>query len=303
MANRWWIYQRERFPLAVFVPLAIVVAVSALAHSALLRGMQFLPGALTTAAAATSAFLLYLQMRVLDEFKDFEDDRRFRPYRAVPRGLVTRGELAWIASAGAVVQLAMALLTDVRLVGLLAVVWGYLALMTAEFFASSWLKARPFLYMISHLVVGALITVYLSAFDWLPENAVPRPDLLALAAGSYCAGALLEIGRKIRAPGDEEHGVVTYSAVWGRDTAVYAWFAVFLLTGGVGWIAASNVGFAIPCLVIFMLLAALASGCCWAFMRTPVTVRAQAIEKLSGVATLAFYLVLGPMPLAVSLLR
>lgn len=303
MANRWWTYQRERFPLAVFVPLAILVAISALAYSAILRGMHVFPGALAAVASTTSAFLLYLQMRVLDELKDFEDDRQFRPYRAVPRGLVTRSELAWIASAGAVVQLAMALMIDVRLVAMLVVVWGYLALMTAEFFAPSWLKARPFLYMVSHLFVGALITVYLSAFDWLPENAAPRPDLLALAAGSYFAGALLEIGRKIRAPADEEHGVVTYSAVWGRSTAVSAWLAAFLLTAGVGWIAARNVGFATPCLVIFMLLAAVASWCCWRFMRAPVTARAQSIEKLSGMVTLAFYLALGPMPLALSFLH
>jgi len=300
MANRWWLYQRERFPLGSFALLAFVLAFSALAYSALTRGVHALPGAGTLAAAAASAFLLFMQMRVLDEFKDFEDDMRCRPYRPVPRGLVTPGELAWIAMAAAVVELVIALMVDARLVWLLAAVWAYLALMTAEFFAPAWLKARPFTYMASHLVVSALITLYLAAFDWLPENATPQPGLLALAAASYFTGTLLEIGRKIRAPRDEEPGVVTYSAAWGRNAAVAAWFAAFLLTAGTGWLAAWQIGFAAPFFALIAFLAAAASWCCWRFTRAPITGHAQSIEALSGAATLALNLALGPIPLVLA---
>ena len=300
MANRWWLYQRERFPLGSFALLAFVLAFSALAYSALTRGVHALPGAGTLAAAAASAFLLFMQMRVLDEFKDFEDDLRCRPSRPVPRGLVTLGELAWIAMAAAVVELVIALTVDARLVWLLAAVWAYLALMTAEFFAPAWLKARPFTYMTSHLVVGALITLYLTAFDWLPENATPQPGLIALAAASYFTGTLLEIGRKIRAPRDEEPGVVTYSAAWGRNAAVVAWFAAFLLTAGTGWLAAWQIGFATPFFALIASLAAVASWCCWRFTQAPITGHAQSIEALSGAATLALNLALGPIPLVLA---
>lgn len=300
MADRWWTYQRERFPLASFTVLSCVLAFSALAFSALVRGVHSLPDNWTLAAVAASALLLFAQMRVLDEFKDFEDDKRFRAYRAVPRGLVTLGELGWIGAAAAVAELALALSVDTRLAWLLAAVWAYLALMAAEFFAPDWLKARPLAYLVSHVPVAALIILYLTAFDWLPAGAKPHPALLPFAAAAVCATTLLEIGRKIRAPRDEEAGVVTYSAVWGRNTAVGAWLAAFLLTAGTSWLAAWQIGFAAPFSVLIAFLAAVASWCGWRFMRAPITGHARSFEALSGAAALALYLALGPIPLALA---
>src|SRR5207247_10262010 len=33
-----------------------------------------------------TCLLFFLQLRIADEFKDFEEDSKYRPYRAVPRG-------------------------------------------------------------------------------------------------------------------------------------------------------------------------------------------------------------------------
>lgn len=301
MADRWWTYQRERFPLASFTVLSCALAFSALAFSALVRGVPSLPDNWTLAAAAASALLLFAQMRVLDEFKDFEDDKRFRVYRAVPRGLVTLGQLGWIGAAATVAELALALSVDTRLAWLLAAVWAYLALMAAEFFAPDWLKARPLAYLVSHVPVAALITLYLTAFDWLPAGAAPRPALLPFAVAAVCATTLLEIGRKIRAPHDEEAGVVTYSGVWGRNTAVGAWLAALALTLAAGWLAASAIGFAVQFSVLGILLAAAALAVGLRFTRSPETSFAQHLELLSGVATLALYLGLGPLALILAI--
>ena len=32
------------------------------------------------------AFLQFLMVRIIDEFKDYEEDKKYRPYRPVPRG-------------------------------------------------------------------------------------------------------------------------------------------------------------------------------------------------------------------------
>ena len=58
---------------------------------------------------SSRALLFFLQLRIADEFKDFEDDARYRPYRPVPRGLVTLRELAWVGVGAAAIQLALAL--------------------------------------------------------------------------------------------------------------------------------------------------------------------------------------------------
>jgi 4-hydroxybenzoate polyprenyltransferase len=84
--------------------------------------------------AFATSLLFFLQLRVADEFKDFEEDSRFRPYRAVPRGLVTLRELAWVGVGAAAIQLALALWLDPSIAWLLLLAWIYLAMMTREFF-------------------------------------------------------------------------------------------------------------------------------------------------------------------------
>ena len=117
--NRWVIYQRERFPLAAHAPLVAAFSASAVCFSSLLRGHAVAPSPAALVVAFTTSLLFFLQLRIADEFKDCEDDARFRPYRPVPRGLVTLPELAVIGLAGAVVQLGLALWLHPPLVWLL----------------------------------------------------------------------------------------------------------------------------------------------------------------------------------------
>ena len=294
MLRRLWVYQRERFPLAAMSLLALAVASSAAIFSALARGAA-LPQWSAFVAAAASVLLVFMQMRVLDEHKDFADDARYRPYRAVPRGLVHLAELRWLLAAATLAQLGLAIAIDGRLVCLLILLWAYLALMSAEFFVRNWLRPRAFAYLASHNPFGALIVLYAAAFEWLPRNASPHPALLLFAAAVFFDTALLEIGRKIRAPQDEEHGVVTYSAAWGRTRAVLAWCAAGALTIGCGLFAAREIGQGVVFALLMAPVAGLAAVSAIRYLRNPQTRPAQAIEALSGLATLVFYAALGPI--------
>src|SRR5215475_6039252 len=148
MANRWWVYQRERFPVLGHGMLIAAFSFSAVCFSALLRGQSDLPPVRACLVAFGSSFLFFLQLRLADEFKDFEEDSRYRPYRAVPRGLVTLRELAWVWAGCIGTQLVLALWLAPRLIILLLLTWTYLGLMSKEFFARRWLKARPAVYMV-----------------------------------------------------------------------------------------------------------------------------------------------------------
>src|SRR5574341_370870 len=114
--NRWLIYQRERFPIAAHAPLVAAFSGSAVCFSSLLRGEIVIPPARSLIVAFVTALLFFLQLRIADEFKDAEDDARYRPYRPVPSGLVTLGELERVAVAAAAVQLALAVWIDPLLV-------------------------------------------------------------------------------------------------------------------------------------------------------------------------------------------
>jgi 4-hydroxybenzoate polyprenyltransferase len=294
MLSRLWVYQRERFPLASMALLAAVVAGSSMAYSALVREAT-LPGVGLLAAAAATTLLVFVQMRVLDEFKDCADDARFRPYRPVPRGLVSLRELGWVLAWASAGELAIALLVDARLLWLLAALWSYLSLMAAEFFARDWLRRRHFAYLASHNPIGALIALYAAAFEWLPSGGAAHPALLLLALAVFFDTALLEIGRKIRAPEAEEPGVATYSAVWGRNRAAQAWYAALALTAAAGWIAARETGHG-AAFAALMVPVVLASALAFrSYVRRPQARRAKAIEGLSAIASLVLYLALGPV--------
>ena len=108
-AGRWWVYQRERFPLFAHGPLVLAFSSSAVCFSHLLRGQNNWPALASVVVAFATCLLFFLGLRIADEFKDIEEDTRYRPYRPVPRGLVTLRELGWVGAAVAVIQLALAL--------------------------------------------------------------------------------------------------------------------------------------------------------------------------------------------------
>lgn len=296
MAGRWWVYQRERFPVVAHGSLILAFSASAVALSALLRGGW--PSGASFVTAFLSALLFFFQLRVSDEFKDAEDDRRHRPYRPVPRGLVTLGELARLAGVAAVLQVLLAVWLDVRLLLVLAGVWAYMALLSREFFAAEWLKARPFTYLWSHMLVVPLIDLYATACDWMPAAGAPPAGLGWFLAASFFNGIVVEIGRKLRAPADEEPGVETYSAVWGRPRAVAGFLGALTLAAGCATLSGRLVGVQAITAVAGLSAFAAAAMLGAAFVRSPVAGRGKRFETLSGAWTLAMYVCVGILPLA-----
>jgi len=298
MANRWWIYQRERFPVFAHTPVIAAFSFSAVCYSALLRGAHHLPGWKPCLVAFASSFLFFLQLRLADEFKDFEEDTRYRPYRAVPRGLVSLRDLGrvWVGCIG--IQLLLAFCLAPRLIVLLVLTWAYLALMSKEFFARRWLKARPITYMVTHMAIMPLVDLYTTSCDWVPTGvARPPHGLLWFLVVSFFNGMVVEIGRKIRSPQDEEEGVETYSFLWGRRNAVIAWLAMMACTAGCAYIAALRIEFARPVLVLLVILFCAAVGAGFYFLRGAVPKRGKLIETMAGVWSLLMYLSLGFVPM------
>ena len=201
--NRWVVYQRERFPLAAHAPLVAAFSASAVCFSSLLRGHVAAPRPAALVVAFVTSLLFFLQLRIADEFKDFEEDSRFRPYRPVPRGLVTLRELAWIGVAAAVVQLGLALWLDAAArVAAGAVVDLVSRLMTREFFVPRWLRAHPIVYMASHMLILPLIDLYATACDWRVAGERTAPVGLpgSWSSATSTASSSRSAGRRARRP-------------------------------------------------------------------------------------------------------
>lgn len=279
-------------------PLVFAFSFSALIFSRLLRGEPSLPDAGQTLTAFLTALLFFLQLRIADEFKDFEEDARYRPYRPVPRGLVRLSELALVFVFCGIIQFALAIWLYPPLLGLLAVTWLYLAAMSKEFFIRDWLSARPITYLWSHLLIMPLIDLYATSCDWLVHGlARPPSGIIWFLIVSFFNGVLIEFGRKIRAPLDEETGVNTYSALWGATTATRAWLAALSLNLIAALFAASQTDTLLPTLCL-LTPCYLAAGLIAArFLQLRATKAAKRIELVSGLWTLAMYLTLGPVAL------
>jgi len=296
MANRWWVYQRERFPLLAHGPLVAAMSFAAVSVSHLVRGGTSLPAAGPFLVAFATTLILFFQLRVADEFKDREADARYRPYRAVPRGLVSLRELGAVAAVGAILQLGLALWLQPSLVLLLATVWAYQGLMWKEFFVHRYLTAHPVAYLLSHMLILPLITLYATACEWQTAG-VPLPGRLSwLLAASFFNGLVIEIGRKIRAPEAEERGVETYSSLWGWRAATLAWWAAMLLAALTSVPVVGAIGASAVLAVAFGAVLTVAAMAGWRFLDRPTATRAALFEPVSGLWTLVAYLGLGVGP-------
>ncbi len=289
LVRRLGTYTAERFPLAAYTPMILLASFAALGYSRVARGA---PGFTSMGAFATAIVTLlaaFFALRVADEHKDAVVDRLTRPELPVPRGVVTLGELRAVAAAAVLVAvIANAVLAPVLLIPLgIAALW--LALMTREFFARDWLRARPATYLASHMVIMPLLLFYATAVDWLAAGSRAPRALLVFVAATYATGLVLEVGRKVRAIPDERPGVETYTSSWGTQRAVTVWLGAVALSAAL--VAASS--FAVYARWGFLaapLLALAAATAALRIVRTPGAAGAgNPIEAASAAWTLVAY--------------
>lgn len=296
LAGRLWIYQAERFPLGKTALLCAIFSAASVSVSAHLAG-RAPPGAGAYLAAFLVTLAFFFQLRVLDEIKDGEDDARYRPERPIPRGLVRLSTIVRLGIASAAVAAVAAWLVAPGQLLMLALAWGWMALMTAEFFAPAWLKARPFAYLVSHMLVMPLIDLVVTGFEWMPRGVVP-PALWLFLLLSFANGCVLEIGRKLWAPEAEREGVETYSGLLGHRRGVALWLgcigAALILLLAVG--VATRAPLATGAIGIVGAAGTLAAGL--RYRRAPTAKAAAAVETAAGLWVFACYAAAGFAPFA-----
>lgn len=293
LTSRLWTYQAERFPLFKHGLLIAVFSGGEAVFGALARGSA--PDWRAVGVAIVVCLLLFAQLRIADEHKDHEDDRRWRPERPVPRGLVSLAELRTVGGAAAVIQIVATALLDLRLTLVLLLVWAWMALMSVEFFAAAWLKARPIPYLISHMAVMPLIALFAVACGARGEVLI-HPAVGVFLALAFVNGLILEVARKSWAPTDEREGVETYSRLWGVRRSATVVAVAGLSAAGLAWtiqaLLSLSWGFALVAAVGAAWLVASAL-----FYARQATTKASArLETASGLFVLLIYLAVAWLP-------
>lgn len=217
MISRLIVYLSEMFPVSNFVGTmltAVTIQLVALKLSGIPAQWDIkllLPGIVLTCFS--------LLIRVMDEFKDYEDDLKNFPNRPLPSGRVLKSDLhvlGWIT----VVTSLFFSATSLETIEAALVVLFYSFLMLKWFFIEKTIRKSLPLALLTHHPVVFLHSVYLlvslhawqPTFDW---------KLGALVLPLLFIFTNWEFSRKIRMP-SEETAYTTYSKIWGPRVAVLA---------------------------------------------------------------------------------
>ena len=246
------IYLNERFPLGKNSFFVLIFTLSGYIYTSLLynskimylftNGVKIGIFQYKIIALFIIVFMFFFQLRITDEFKDYEEDLKYRAYRPVQRGIISLKTLGKTGIVTVIIQIMLAHVIDPEIIYFMIFVWIYMFLMAKEFFIKKWLTKRILIYALSHVVIMVFITlVIVEATQYIvPKNIFDvfilqryRHNidfaLIPLFALNYLNGIVLEIGRKTRRTDEEEYGVQTYSKLWGRKKAVIILSLLFVI--------------------------------------------------------------------------
>ena len=247
------IYLNERFPLGKNSIFVLIFTLSGYIYTGLLYNSKIINQIFSKeikvpmpwhkiVALFIIIFMFFFQLRITDEFKDYEEDLKYRAYRPVQRGIISLKALGKIGIATVIIQIIFAHAINPKIIYYMMLVWIYMFFMAKEFFIKKWLTKRILIYALSHVVIMVFITlVIVEATQYIvPKNIFDvfilqryRHNidfaLIPLFALNYLNGIVLEIGRKTRKTDEEEHGVQTYSKLWGRKKAVIILSLLFII--------------------------------------------------------------------------
>lgn len=292
--SRFHQYLKERFPLLKHGLLISVFGFSALSYSLLCRGKDFIPTGHFVAGILILIGIFYL-LRVFDEHKDAEEDKQNRSHLPVPRGLISLKELRRTAYFTVGMQVILLLIFFPKMMALYLLVMSYMLLMGKEFFMADWLKRRPVFYVSSHMLIIPLADIFAGGLDWyVAEDTMPE-QMIYFFVLSFFNGIVLEIGRKLKVPENEEKN--TYSYAYGARPAAFLWLAILTLT----WVLAVLTVQAghLPLTYTLGLALFLPAGAfaVYNYLRKKTVNSSRFPENLSGLWTLSMYLCVGGIPM------
>ena len=300
--KRFLIYQKERFPFIAHGLMISAFTFSAVSYSRICRGQEGFISWTDFIIGIFATITLFFLVRIFDEFKDQEEDAKYRKYLPVPRGLMSLEELKIIGIIVAIAQIATIAIFQLDMLYLYVIVLLYLALMGVEFFVPEWLKKRQLIYITSHMVIIPLIDIYASGLDWLLEGAEAHWGLAWFFGVSYVNGLVLEFGRKIRTPETEEEGVTSYTGLYGKKGGVVIWIGLMFVTMVIAIGATHYANYGWLAYLVFGFVFFLCSLPGWLFLNKATVKRSKYIEYASAAWTALMYLSLGGIPMLIKLL-
>jgi 4-hydroxybenzoate polyprenyltransferase len=221
--NRLSEYQKERFPVIQYLIYILLYYLGFFILSSFLTygSVRF---SSINIIGFVSVFLIFFELRLFDEIKDYDIDLKYSPQRPVQRGLISINEVKKMLSIIIILLLLFNTFYGIENFVIMMILQTYIIIMAKEFFIGEKLKKNRVLYAMLHMIVMSLLTLYIISHAVTVTKMNIRH--LGLIAISYLIGFIIEVGRKIEAPEEEKTGVDNYSKLLGPKKA--AWLLFFL---------------------------------------------------------------------------
>ncbi len=226
MIKRLNIYFNEMYPILPRLLLAIIVFCEIYFILLLNNGITDFDIGIQEIIGGFTIFGFLMWLRIADDFKDYETDKKLFPKRALPSGKVKKSDLILICLFIEIVIIILNFLFMNNIIFFL-VLYLYGFLMSEWFFQKSKIQPSLPLALITHNPVQMFVNLYIISFTCIKYNlkAITLTNILALWT-LYFPALIWEVSRKIKSP-EEENDYTTYSKLFGYKKSIKF---VFLLT-------------------------------------------------------------------------
>lgn len=218
MLKRLKLYFDEMFPLLPRFLLALIVFGEVHFLVLLNYGVRSFRLGIQELVGVYTVFAFYMWLRIADDFKDYEVDKKLFAHRPLPSGRVEKKDLILVC--GLVQGLAVLLnLLYMNNLAFFILLYVYGFLMSKWFFHRHQIQQNLMLALVTHNPVQMIVNLYVISFTCIKYQLYPFHWITFFVLWTlYFPSLIWEISRKIRAP-KEETEYVTYSKLFGYAKA------------------------------------------------------------------------------------
>ena len=218
MLKRLHIYFKERYPIIPRLILGLIVFLEIHFIILLNEGITQFNIGIQEGVGAFTVFAFLLWLRIADDLKDYETDKKLFPDRPLPSGRVTKKDVMIICT---IIQAVTVVLNFVFMNNFIffIVLYAYGYMMSKWFFQKAKIQPSLPLALVTHNPVQMIVNLYIISFTVIKYHlpAFTLTNCMALWT-LYFPALIWEVSRKIKAPKDE-NDYTTYSKLFGYKRA------------------------------------------------------------------------------------
>lgn len=218
MLKRLHIYFKEMYPIIPRFTLSLICFCEIYFIILLNNGVTNFNLGIQEVVGGYTIFAFLMWLRIADDFKDYEADKKLFKERPLPSGRVYKKDLFIICT---IVQAISLVLNFIYMNNFIfwCVLYFYGFLMSKWFFQRSKIQPSLPLALVTHNPVQMFVNLYTISFTVIKYGVKPFTLTTFLVLFTLYFPALIwEVSRKIKAP-EEENDYTTYSKLFGYKKA------------------------------------------------------------------------------------